>query len=791
MQWMKFLRVLCCAILTTISTQVNSLGLELIAPAAQFVLSGAQALEAHNCLILGAAAQYGGMHACENIISQQVCAQLLAKGSCLNPLSYDNYLNLLSSEVWAKGLKSVGTEAALGSFDLYKYKGFRECLCQQIEHNVQLKNMFVDIARQVFSGNGMYAQAYKNNAGFRLFFDNTRQCLLDQLPKFKKLNEAMWDRYITLSNTYAYHCKDSFGYPAFQNYLRSRPDFHQFLKEVQGYIHNHPSCSWAQQYRHNKHFRQFFDTEYQKLVACEAQARELSMQTIHQCVVQPEEVVDASRALEKSQADALIAQEFKHGTPVSELDIRYCERIQALEEFKRDASVSHQEYALADSAQQLIAEQQLDHYLFTSCDGVAIQQQAHKELVGAAHESAAVHDAGIKSHNDMACDAATYAVKFAETGIKFNNKGYVATAYDVSDFCHAILGFGKAVALGGCDSVHGFIRSIAHPIQTLKDVSYGVQAIGEMVSAECDRVLTPIAQDMLDKGAVDSQTLNRSLDTLWADISSAVQAGKDHWDTLTAEEKTRSISSCVCDFVSPAAAAKKVATVAGMARVRSIEMVRKVSRAVHAPEYIARTADGVAFKVAQNSQGAAQKAATKTKTVTRFRVDSVKKLERLMHKHGKKIKLGFNRNVAFDACLPFQNIKVTWDGIRHVIGAELDIVIDKLGKKIVDVSGAHHVRLEALKELGLIPPGASVITNQATGVVSVYSKTGKRIKTLFPLHWSQEKVLTSIYEAGFNLIEKPFSQSDGNWILKGKTAGGIEIKFVTDKAGALISAYPV
>lgn len=66
-------------------------------------------------------------------------------------------------------------------------------------------------------------------------------------------------------------------------------------------------------------------------------------------------------------------------------------------------------------------------------------------------------------------------------------------------------------------------------------------------------------------------------------------------------------------------------------------------------------------------------------------------------------------------------------------------------------------------------------------------------KTFFPQHWSQEEVISKIYEAYTNATKSgvPLKlEKDGKYLVRGLTNEGIKIEMHITQKGVIKTAYP-
>jgi hypothetical protein len=125
-----------------------------------------------------------------------------------------------------------------------------------------------------------------------------------------------------------------------------------------------------------------------------------------------------------------------------------------------------------------------------------------------------------------------------------------------------------------------------------------------------------------------------------------------------------------------------------------------------------------------------------------------------------------------------------------------DIAIKSIYKKgkVINqyVNGFHHDYRGQLERAGVYVK--EVIKRGKAGAyeawINIDGKWFEKPKTFFSQSWDSETVVRKIFESLENLIKDPQKQSNGRWLLRGKTKEGLIIETIMDQAGKIITSYP-
>lgn len=271
-----------------------------------------------------------------------------------------------------------------------------------------------------------------------------------------------------------------YQFAEFRNYIATLPDYHETIIA----IHNHSlqHKTFAQKLdnipiRRRYSVKDFIGDqviESKKIVALE-QEKQRNLQKA--AIVQHQQAL----ALQTQQASAVIQTQEKELTAIVEtaatirdpqtryeknmVSMAYVIKKSSHENFRQNT----QEYTILSPAERLLQTVGLDPNDFLQCHGNAIQQLIHHELVISLNRAGDLY--AQHHHNPEIGHIAKSAVEFAHVAVMYNNAGYAAQAFEVSNLCSALCDYGKAFALGIKDGAVNIVHAITHPIDTVTDIA--------------------------------------------------------------------------------------------------------------------------------------------------------------------------------------------------------------------------------------------------------------------------------------------------------------------------------
>ena len=135
-----------------------------------------------------------------------------------------------------------------------------------------------------------------------------------------------------------------------------------------------------------------------------------------------------------------------------------------------------------------------------------------------------------------------------------------------------------------------------------------------------------------------------------------------------------------------------------------------------------------------------------------------------------------------------RDIKIAFE---HILGMELKW--SDLGN-LLDLKGSHHDFMGAIENSNVFQFVNKVVKENGCYSADIIVD-GKcfRDKTFFPQHWTQEEVISNIYETYANATKSgvPLKlEKDGKYLIRGLTNEGIKIEMHITQKGVIKTAYP-
>ena len=129
---------------------------------------------------------------------------------------------------------------------------------------------------------------------------------------------------------------------------------------------------------------------------------------------------------------------------------------------------------------------------------------------------------------------------------------------------------------------------------------------------------------------------------------------------------------------------------------------------------------------------------------------------------------------------------------QHIFTGELEILMDSSEVVKPRLSGFHfdelakNLKSKALKLVDISRDGS---TGAYRGYIRPRGCVKSLQKSFFPAEWSPKGVADKIVEALEN-VRNLRVQESGRLVIRGKTACGIQVEFVSEACGKLVTAYP-
>jgi len=426
-------------------------------------------------------------------------------------------------------------------------------------------------------------------------------------------------------------------------------------------------------------------------------------------------------------------------------------------------------------------------------------------------------------------------IDLANASLSLNKDGDVVMASRTLDVCWALIDFAKDAAHytysalsthvplvakgicdGACESLHGAVHAVCHPVEAAQDVVHSFVVAGYclgklaytgcMLDAATDLLETDPKSyaQMIQPYAIESQTL----------VAIYEYAKKDN----VTEDVARVGTKMAVDMMLLHGVTKVVSAIAAESLPTFLSCMRKGGEsaevAVTAEGVPVRCADEVACLMEKMEKAGAgiQSEVAKVETTIESVSPAVKKygkqgspyqriskstqdarpIERLK---GKDL-LGID-NIVMSGYGPLPE-SISLSNYKHYLQPELRIT----SKGKIKPSGWHHDpgrRIETIKRINGHKIEIENYQKHASGIYKfdwgVEGMKYKKPSTFFPQVWSREIVQQKIIEA-YKYARKykvvPIFQADtGNFLLHGFTSEYIKIEMIINAKGQLITVYPV
>jgi hypothetical protein len=431
--------------------------------------------------------------------------------------------------------------------------------------------------------------------------------------------------------------------------------------------------------------------------------------------------------------------------------------------------------------------------------------------------------------NDLTEKMQGAVVDFANASLSLNKTGDVVMASRTLDACWALIDFAKdaaqytysalsthvpLIAKGACDgvceSLHGAMHTVCHPVEAAQDVvqSFVVAGycLGKIAYASC---VLEVATDLLETDpkyyeqmigqyAIDPQTL--------AAIYEYAQKNN------VTEDVARVGTKAVVDMMLLHGVTKVVSAIATESLPTFLSCMRKSGESAE----VAMTAEGVPVRCAEEVACLMEKmesanvkvsagtfeAGTKNVAAKKYgkqgspyqKISKSTQYERPLDRLKGKDLLGID-NIVMSGYGPLPE-SISLANYKHYLQPELRIT----SKGKIKPSGWHHDpgrRMEAIKRINGHKIEIENYKKHASGIYEFdWGVEGMRKKTstFFPHSWSRELIQSKIREAYKYArkykIDPEFQNRTNNFSLFGFTKDGIKIEMIINQQGIIISAYP-
>jgi hypothetical protein len=382
-------------------------------------------------------------------------------------------------------------------------------------------------------------------------------------------------------------------------------------------------------------------------------------------------------------------------------------------------------------------------------------------------------------------DAVGYGVS---CGVDANNNHQAIQATQWANFGWQVLDLAKAIVEGGVLGVYNtaaFVGGVAtDPLGAIQAVARGVVTITSFLARATGSVLR--LQALEERGY--HAHLHAELDELVDHMNVIINHCSEQFASMPLREKVKHVVAFGTEIIVPAKVFKVAHTLCSRMRPMVANMLNIIRDEQFAVEIAGIGGENLLLRGGEEIQKVGSSIAAvmseTQKALVGFHTNLMKNLEPeiavLRGLFDNKMK-GFGE---------FANkyLKIDYE---HILGMELSFNRKGLPK----LSGFHHDFMNVVEQAGDIK-----FVNKFIGRAGVYQAdlivSGISIpeKTFFPAHWARERVVSAIYEAYDNAIQRRTIsnlRSDGKYVVNGFTCEGVEIEMFITQKGRVATAYPL
>jgi hypothetical protein len=289
---------------------------------------------------------------------------------------------------------------------------------------------------------------------------------------------------INLSSEYKCFCQDSkykyyihdaeryfimeqwplYDYPEFWSFIQNYPDYQQCIMALHDIVHHDSSIRQQlspQAVQKIEHETRLILQQQQTLklqsIAIQEQARTTIRNNFAQQI----------KTLHQNISDYQDFHSFQHDHNLHNNHL--AERIATLEEMRaRGELYEVRSYTISPDAQTLLLQRNQDIRPYQIVYGNQLQHVAHQDCIEVLEQTIAISDNSLLYHQKTAL------IDCIDVAREYNQLGFTAKAFHITDFCRALLDYGKAVAQGIALGIIGAAQDcIDHPIQTALTIAAG------------------------------------------------------------------------------------------------------------------------------------------------------------------------------------------------------------------------------------------------------------------------------------------------------------------------------
>lgn len=435
-------------------------------------------------------------------------------------------------------------------------------------------------------------------------------------------------------------------------------------------------------------------------------------------------------------------------------------------------------------------------------------------------------------------------IDLANASVSLNKNGDVVMASRTLDACWALVDFAKDAARytysalsthvpliakgtcdGVCESLHGAVHAVCHPVETAQDVanSFVVAGyyLGKLAYANC---VCEVAADVLE---TDPKRYEHMIQQYAIEPATLMAIYEYAEKNNVTEDIARVGTKAVVDMMLLHGVTKAVSAITQESLPTFLSCMRKGGESAE----VVMTAEGVPVRCAEEVACIMEKIENANTKITIEAIDigtknAAAKIEKAIElpnaavkKYGKqsspyqknskpiqherplnrlegKDLLGID-NIVMSGYGPLPK-SISLDNYKHYLQPELRIT----SKGKIKPSGWHHDpgrRIEAIKRINGHKIEIELYEKHKSGIYKFYwgveGGKYKKPSTFFPYIWSreiiQQKIIEAYKYARKYKVEPIFQADTGNFLLHGFTSEYIKIEMIINTKGQLITAYPI
>ncbi|HEV2601513.1 MAG TPA: EndoU domain-containing protein [Candidatus Babeliales bacterium] len=604
-----------------------------------------------------------------------------------------------------------------------------------------------------------------------------------------------------------------YQFDGFRSYIKTFPHYASFIRELRIRLHDdehHTGNRWW------KKFPGFFYETFPDVV--QSLYQEIKHERAEQIKREEEEAdrrKEAKKLLheqiqERSQYYAAYmhecadeyALEVISGTCNSDAQAeRFTKRSQAIMQAEKEHyRLRTYQYDSSPQRDNFLQNHNLNPDIFRQCEGSAIQQCLHQEIIIIVDQAAAIsseyghmQDPSVIFFTDTVGDIASVSAEY-------NHAGHTKQALMLIDCCWSFLDCSIGVAQGLCDSGYKIYDATQDPFITAYNMGSNIGSALTNGMWHLGRVFYELFNVLVecetDTGAAEKYFTQKA-----KNIGAVATALADKIQKVPLQTVAREGTAMVVDAFLTKKCLGALHTFYTTVQKELIPVIQAIERTGEVPAIACVAeiivAEGAAtttqlFKQAADAAEAVKDAGGKIAAT----LPSIKlpcKIDYMIAHEQEMLGLFTHFKDAFkfgsyDSVIGLRNLKITPNDLKHIFGIEITQQMKNSGIIKTIVQGFHHNLGNTMSHLI-----HNQIVDKATGVMKGTLRfLGKEIegKTFFPSSWSRPKVLEKIAESLLNPIEKPFLDR-GRWVYFGLTSEGIKVKTVFETTGSFVSSYPV